>query len=75
MPMTQAEYVSAAGMHCPNCNSGEVCAGSSCIGETVVLVSCSCITCGAVWEDRFELTGYDSLHLETESEDSDGCAG
>lgn len=60
--LTQLEYRKSRGIKCPNCRSLGVEAGKVKITCTdTVHVEVSCNTCGATWEDVYNLKGYTKL--------------
>ena len=56
------EYVSRSGACCPVCESTDVTTeGSPEFDGAVASQGVRCDSCGAVWDDLYQLTGYDSL--------------
>ena len=69
VPMTDKEYVAAAGLKCPSCglkDENVVEAGHPEIDARVVLVPVRCARCEAEWVDVYELVGYSNLEVEAE---------
>jgi transposase-like protein len=65
--MTDAEYVSLGGTHCPHCRSTQIEAPGSCevdAGTASQLMVCH--NCDGEWTDQYKLTGY---HLESPRRD------
>jgi len=63
--MTNAEYVSKGGMHCPKCNGDLLDA----LDELVMSYDrayqeVGCMTCGFQWTDIYGLVGYDPTNTE-----------
>lgn len=59
---TDKQYVDLSGLHCPVCDSTQVITpGSVEVHTTYGLQPCRCENCGAEWNDRFLLDGYEDL--------------
>lgn len=57
-PMTDAEFVNAAGARCPYCRGSNVEYGESTVnGDGIIMERC-CVDCGEDWSDVYALAGY-----------------
>jgi len=62
-PMTQEEYVEHAGNDCPLCKAKNSASLDGEIESDGVSAwgNCSCEVCGAMWNDVYELKGFENL--------------
>lgn len=56
--MSQKKYVEQDGIHCPFCDSTNLCGDSVEIDGGGATQPVSCNDCGKRWIDCYELTGY-----------------
>lgn len=62
--LTDDQYVAVDGLKCPNCHKDTI-EGDSWNSEAGhAWQDCSCLTCGATWNDTYKLIGYDDLDLD-----------
>jgi len=60
--LTPKQYVEKEGNECPFCGSDKLdLANGPDDCKTVIYIGVKCEDCGAEWNDRFELAGYDII--------------
>ena len=64
-PMSSAKYLKEDGSCCPVCGSWNITSGTFDSDGTGVWCDVTCESCGTVWTDVYELTGYDNLRKGT----------
>ena len=66
-PMSQSQYVSTKGLHCPFCGSNELDlsgAGNMESDENGVRQGVFCLKCKNEWVDLYKLAGYVSINRD-----------
>lgn len=60
--LSEAEYVANGGSRCPMCNSFNIRTTDEMDPNgTIGLQEVKCASCGATWQDRWKLDGYENI--------------
>jgi predicted Zn-ribbon and HTH transcriptional regulator len=66
--LTPDEYTEDHGAFCPACQSNEIEGGAFEADANCAWQHVRCRSCGAEWNDTYELTGYANLRLRNTNE-------
>ena len=59
--ISQTQYVSHGGIHCPRCNENSIEGDSVEIDGPIAWQNVNCTACGLEWTDHYKLTGINNV--------------